>query len=131
MPTDASLLLSTPRPYKFPVLEAELWLWVKEASQQGKALTDAVLREQARQLSDELGYTPKKFKASSGWLKNFEHHHSIRHRGAGVWRGNRVVGTRRRGQRLQQPGKRQGCVLPSPREASWWLGRGMWWTESH
>ena len=78
MPTDASLLLSTPRPYKFPVLEAELWLWVKEASQQGKTLTDAVQREQAWQLGGELGYTPEKFKASSGWFEYSKHHHGIR-----------------------------------------------------
>ena len=78
MPTDASLLLSTPRPYKFPVLEAELWLWVKEASQQGKTLTDAVQREQAWRLGGELGYTPEKFKASLGWFEYSKHHHGIR-----------------------------------------------------
>ena len=60
------------------MLEAELRLWVKEASQQGKTLTDTVLCEQAQRLGDELGYMPEKFKASSGWLENFKHHHGIR-----------------------------------------------------
>ena len=66
------------RPSKFPSLERRLEEWVKIASKAGKTLTDSVLRQKARELGDEMGYTADKFKASSGWLENFEHHHGIR-----------------------------------------------------
>lgn len=74
-----------PRPSKFPSLERRLEEWVKLASKAGKTLTDSVLRQKAREFGDEMGYTPEKFKASSGWLENFKHRHGIRR---GVWHGN-------------------------------------------
>ena len=52
--------------------------WVKAASAQGTILSDALLRQKARQIGDQQGYTPDKFKASSGWLENFKHRHGIR-----------------------------------------------------
>ncbi|KAI0328866.1 CenpB-DNA-bind-domain-containing protein [Cubamyces sp. BRFM 1775] len=66
------------RPSKFPDLERRLAEWVKGVSAQGTILSDALLRQKARQIGDQQGYTADKFKASSGWLENFKHRHGIR-----------------------------------------------------
>ncbi|RDX50295.1 CenpB-DNA-bind-domain-containing protein [Lentinus brumalis] len=80
--SDEKVLVAKLRPSKFPTLERHLEDWVKLASKTGKTLTDSVLRQKAREIGDEMGYTTEKFKASSGWLENFKHRHGIRR---GVW----------------------------------------------
>ncbi|KAH9933236.1 CenpB-DNA-bind-domain-containing protein [Epithele typhae] len=83
---DANLYeLAKFRPSKFPYLESKLKEWVIQASGEGKTLTDAVLRQKARELGNADGFTPDKFKASSGWLENFKNRVGIRR---GTYVGN-------------------------------------------
>lgn len=81
------------RPSKFPELEYRLAEWVKTVSKNGTVLSDALLRQRAREIGDSQGYTPDKFKASSGWLENFKHRHGIRR---GVWTGSGQLEARAR-----------------------------------
>lgn len=82
------ILIFLLRPSKFPRIEVRLEDWVKEAAQNGRAITDSLLREEARKIGNALGYTPEKFKASSGWLENFKHRAGIRR---GVYYGNGLL----------------------------------------
>ncbi|CDO68264.1 hypothetical protein BN946_scf184842.g27 [Trametes cinnabarina] len=81
---DEEVLVAKMRPSKFPELEYRLAQWVKTVSKSGTVLSDALLRQRAREIGDSQGYTADKFKASSGWLENFKHRHGIRR---GVWVG--------------------------------------------
>ncbi|KAI0373755.1 CenpB-DNA-bind-domain-containing protein [Pilatotrama ljubarskyi] len=81
---DEDVQIAKLRPSKFPELEHRLAEWVKTVSKNGTVLSDALLRQRAREIGDEQGYTPDKFKASSGWLENFKHRHGIRR---GMWTG--------------------------------------------
>ncbi|KAI9061331.1 CenpB-DNA-bind-domain-containing protein [Trametes sanguinea] len=81
---DEEVLVAKMRPSKFPELEYRLAQWVKTVSKNGTVLSDALLRQRAREIGDSQGYTADKFKASSGWLENFKHRHGIRR---GVWMG--------------------------------------------
>ncbi|KAI0357418.1 CenpB-DNA-bind-domain-containing protein [Trametes cingulata] len=81
---DEDVQIAKLRPSKFPDLECRLAEWVKTVSKNGTVLSDALLRQRAREIGDSQGYTPDKFKASSGWLENFKHRHGIRR---GMWTG--------------------------------------------
>ena len=48
-------------------------------------MTDAMIRNKAREISRNLGWPEERFKASSGWVENFKHRHGIR---KGIWHGN-------------------------------------------
>ncbi|KAL0960654.1 hypothetical protein HGRIS_005682 [Hohenbuehelia grisea] len=70
------------RPSKFPDIEAQLVKWLEECKRNGTGLTDALIRNKAKEIARELNISEDKFKASSGWVENFKHRHGIR---GGLW----------------------------------------------
>ncbi|KIK69625.1 hypothetical protein GYMLUDRAFT_66925 [Collybiopsis luxurians FD-317 M1] len=97
--------LAKHRPSKFPPVESEMLVWIREVSEKWYGclpepssnsydpqnpspvhgpLSDASLREKARAIARSHGITPEQFKASSGWVENFKHRHGIRN---GFWGG--------------------------------------------
>lgn len=52
--------------------------------QQNTLLTDALIRNKAKETARNLQIPDERFKASSGWVENFKHRHNIR---KGVWLG--------------------------------------------
>ena len=52
--------------------------------QQNTLLTDALIRNKAKETARSLQIPDERFKASSGWVENFKHRHNIR---KGVWLG--------------------------------------------
>lgn len=52
--------------------------------QQNTLLTDATIRNKAKETARSLQIPDERFKASSGWVENFKHRHNIR---KGVWLG--------------------------------------------
>ncbi|KDQ20826.1 hypothetical protein BOTBODRAFT_169540 [Botryobasidium botryosum FD-172 SS1] len=66
------------RPSKFPEIETRLASWVRDCVRDKIVLTDALIRERARECARSLGIGDDKFKASSGWVENFKHRNSIR-----------------------------------------------------
>ena len=52
--------------------------------QQNTLLTDALIRNKAKETARNLQIPEERFKASSGWVENFKHRHNIR---KGVWLG--------------------------------------------
>ncbi|KAG5351684.1 hypothetical protein C0989_005277 [Termitomyces sp. Mn162] len=72
------------RPSKFPEVEEELRKWVEECTVRKMAISDNSIREKAKEVANELGIAPEKFKASSGWVENFKSRTNIR---GGMWHG--------------------------------------------
>ncbi|GBE83194.1 Tigger transposable element-derived protein [Sparassis crispa] len=69
---------SRTRPTKFPWLEFRLLDWLKECKKNKTIITDALIRNTAKQYALDMGITEEKFKASSGWVENFKNRHGIR-----------------------------------------------------
>lgn len=65
-------------PSKFPEIEDPLAGWVVECAINEINLTDSLIREKAKETARSLNISEEKFKASSGWVENFKHRHSIR-----------------------------------------------------
>ncbi|QRW15129.1 Tc5 transposase DNA-binding domain protein [Ceratobasidium sp. AG-Ba] len=60
------------RPSKFPEIETELLIWVKECQENGTGITDSRIKTKAREYAAQIGLPEGKFKASSGWIENFK-----------------------------------------------------------
>jgi Tc5 transposase DNA-binding domain len=73
------------RPSKFPQIEELLREWLIETRASNIALSDALIRQKAKDTARSLDISEEKFKASSGWVENFKHRHGIR---GGVWHGD-------------------------------------------
>jgi len=73
------------RPSKFPDVEEQLHKWLLECKKNSVILTDAMIRQKAKETARYLGISDDKFKASSGWVENFKHRHGIR---GGMWHGD-------------------------------------------
>lgn len=59
--------------------------WLVQMKQQNALLTDALIRNKAKETARNLQIPDERFKASSGWVENFKHRHNIR---KGVWLGH-------------------------------------------
>lgn len=72
------------RPSKFPEIERELDKWLRANSKElrPQILSDQIIRNKAKDIARELHIPEEKFKASSGWVENFKHRHTIKR---GVW----------------------------------------------
>jgi hypothetical protein len=73
------------RPSKFPKVEELLREWLIETRASNIVLSDALIRQKAKDTARLLDISDEKFKASSGWVENFKHRHGIR---GGVWHGD-------------------------------------------
>ncbi|KAG6831007.1 hypothetical protein H0H87_006580 [Tephrocybe sp. NHM501043] len=62
----------SPSPSKFPEIEEELRKWLVECSVRNIAISDASIRDRAKQVARALDIPEDKFKASSGWVDNFK-----------------------------------------------------------
>ncbi|KAJ4482231.1 hypothetical protein J3R30DRAFT_2144909 [Lentinula aciculospora] len=103
--TGLPLRLAKHRPSKFPPVELEMQRWLVDVSDKYYAslpdpsthpfdpqnppplhgpLSDASLREKARDIARSHGITTEQFKASSGWVENFKNRHGIKN---GFWGG--------------------------------------------
>jgi len=71
-------MLATLRPSKFPEIEAELVQWLTNCKKAKKPLTDALIRNKAKEVAKSMQIPEDKFKASSGWVENFKQRHGIR-----------------------------------------------------
>ncbi|KAF9242582.1 hypothetical protein BU15DRAFT_72698 [Melanogaster broomeanus] len=81
---DDDMRVAKHRPSKFPEVEGELVNWLVKMKQQNTLLTDALIRNKAKETARNLQIPDERFKASSGWVENFKHRHNIR---KGVWLG--------------------------------------------
>jgi hypothetical protein len=72
-------------PSKFPAIEMQLQKWLVETRKNNVIMTDAMIRQRAKDMARCLEIPEDKFKASSGWVENFKHRHGIR---GGVWHGD-------------------------------------------
>ncbi|KAF8840748.1 CenpB-DNA-bind-domain-containing protein [Paxillus ammoniavirescens] len=84
VPEDDDMRVAKHRPSKFPEVEEELVNWLVKMKQQNTLLTDALIRNKAKETARNLQIPDERFKASSGWVENFKHRHNIR---KGVWLG--------------------------------------------
>jgi transcriptional regulator with XRE-family HTH domain len=66
------------RPSKFPGIESRLIIKLREISQDGTILSDALIRSKAKEVAQDLDILDEKFKASSGWVDNFKSRWGIR-----------------------------------------------------
>jgi hypothetical protein len=85
VPEHESLRIAKHRPSKFPEIEELLVRWLHETREKRIILTDALIRNKARETAKNLDIPEEKFKASSGWVENFKHRHGIKR---GVWQGD-------------------------------------------
>lgn len=85
VPEDDDMRVAKHRPSKFPEVEEELVNWLVQMKQQNTLLTDALIRNKAKETARNLQIPEERFKASSGWVENFKHRHNIR---KGVWLGH-------------------------------------------
>ncbi|TFK52288.1 hypothetical protein OE88DRAFT_1724991 [Heliocybe sulcata] len=85
VPADEELKVAKHRPTKFPEIELELHDWLLDCKEDNIQLTDALIRNKAKEVARSMSITDDKFKASSGWVENFKHRHGIR---KGIWHGN-------------------------------------------
>ncbi|EIN12370.1 hypothetical protein PUNSTDRAFT_124253 [Punctularia strigosozonata HHB-11173 SS5] len=82
---DEEMKIAKHRPSKFPEIEMELQKWLVEMDAAKQILTDASIRQKAKEVARTMEIPEDKFKASSGWIENFKHRHGIRR---GVWQGD-------------------------------------------
>ena len=58
-------------------LDDALYLWFAQKRSQGVPISGPILMAKALELNEKVNPGDDKFKASSGWLKNFQSHHGI------------------------------------------------------
>ncbi|KZT27412.1 hypothetical protein NEOLEDRAFT_1130970 [Neolentinus lepideus HHB14362 ss-1] len=85
VPADEELKVAKHRPTKFPEIELELRDWLFDCKEDNIQLTDALIRNKAKEIARGMRISDDKFKASSGWVENFKHRHGIR---KGIWHGD-------------------------------------------
>jgi Tc5 transposase DNA-binding domain len=73
------------RPSKFPAIEEELVDWLAQVSEAHLHITDAMIRDKAKNVAKSLRISEDKFKASAGWIENFKNRHGVR---KGQWFGD-------------------------------------------
>ncbi|KAG8969991.1 hypothetical protein FRC03_012444 [Tulasnella sp. 419] len=76
------------RPSKFPEIEEELILLIRQRVANRETVNDAFIKKSALELAHARGIGKDKFKASSGWVENFKHRHDIRK--GGSWKTSAV-----------------------------------------
>ena len=59
-------------------LDDAMYLWFAQKRSQGVPISGPILMAKALELNEKVNPEDDKFKASSGWLKNFQSRHSIR-----------------------------------------------------
>lgn len=72
------LKIAKHRPIKFPDIESDVLHWVHERAAKGELVTDAALRERAKDAARRLGVGDDDFKASGGWIENFKQRNRIK-----------------------------------------------------
>lgn len=73
LPQDSyNTTISKHRNSKFPEIEADLEPWLNECHNQQIAITDALIRNKAKEVAQKRNISDDKFKASSGWIENFK-----------------------------------------------------------
>lgn len=85
--------------------------WLIQMKQQNTLLTDALIRNKAKETARNLQIPEERFKASSGWVENFKHRHNIR---KGVWLGqNKAIrATRGIGATHLRKGSNESALSP-------------------
>nr|GAT58783.1 predicted protein [Mycena chlorophos] len=79
-----TLKIAKHRPSKFPEIEEDMVKWLLECRDNNTILSDAQIRNKARNIARNLGVLEDRFKASSGWIENFKHRHGVK---GGIWVG--------------------------------------------
>ncbi|KAF7299191.1 HTH CENPB-type domain-containing protein [Mycena indigotica] len=79
-----TLKIAKHRPSKFPEIEVDMVKWLLECRDNNVILSDAQIRNKAKEIALSLGVGEDRFKASSGWIENFKHRHGVK---AGIWQG--------------------------------------------
>ncbi|CCM05934.1 uncharacterized protein FIBRA_08173 [Fibroporia radiculosa] len=69
---DEKVAVAKFRPSKFPEIEHQLEKWLQQCTKDDVHITDAMIREEAKQVARNLGWSEDRFKASSGWVENYK-----------------------------------------------------------
>ena len=76
--TEGSLKRKTMKLASDTKLDDALYLWFAQKRSQGVPISGPILMAKALELNEKVNPGDDKFKASSGWLKNFQSRHGIR-----------------------------------------------------
>lgn len=106
-----ALFILIVRPSKFPFIERNMQEWIVQCHNHNVIMTDALIRNKARDIAKSLEWPEEKFKASSGWVENFKHRHGIR---KGLWNQEG---------KNSSSSRANGCGAPNPSPDPRWYAR--------